>query len=228
MSRTVVFMNIIFLDLICSWRWLWRITVFWDMLLCNLIDIKKKCRDICCLHLHNWRVHQTTSKRGVLPSACSSNVLPNFYQAMQHHIQQDSYPSNRLCTPTRLWDVDDITLSRQSAHRCGWGCQQCSTPQKLFFLLLILIFVRGWVNHKGQEGLGKLKKFTNLINLEPTTFWLEACLNQLCYCMLLPLYMFLIITVPIGYFYLLTYYTCSSVSPSWIMYKIYHPLGKKK
>jgi hypothetical protein len=38
-----------------------------------------------------------------------------------------NYPRNRPWRPIRLWDVDDPTLSRQSARRWQWGCQPYAT-----------------------------------------------------------------------------------------------------
>jgi hypothetical protein len=49
-------------------------------------------------------------------------------------------------------------------------------PRNIIFLLLVLISVRGCVNHWGLvwlEGLSKLKKF-NSSDLEPATFQLVA------------------------------------------------------
>jgi hypothetical protein len=49
-----------------------------------------------------------------------------------------NYPRNRPWRPTGLWYVEDLTLSRQSAHR-WWWCQPCApaglcSPQTLFFV----------------------------------------------------------------------------------------------
>jgi hypothetical protein len=62
-----------------------------------------------------------------------------------------SYPHNRPWRPIGLWDVKDPTLSRQSAHRWLWSCQPYApaalySPRNITFLLLVLIYVRDWVN----------------------------------------------------------------------------------
>jgi hypothetical protein len=49
-----------------------------------------------------------------------------------------SYPSNRPWRPIGLWDVQDPTLSRKSAHRWRWVCQLYLptgfySPEILFF-----------------------------------------------------------------------------------------------
>jgi hypothetical protein len=78
-------------------------------------------------------------------------------------------PVNRPC---RLWDVEARTSSRQSAHRWGWGCQPYA-PVALYIpgRFLVLISVRGWVDHRAivrLEGLGQLKnQMTSRI--EPAT-----------------------------------------------------------
>jgi hypothetical protein len=72
------------------------------------------------------------------------------------------YPCNRQWRPIQLWDVEDPTFSRQSAHRWRWGCQPY--PPAAFYLpriFLELTPVRGWVIPRAivrLGGLGKLKK----------------------------------------------------------------------
>jgi hypothetical protein len=65
-------------------------------------------------------------------------------------VSQWSYPCSRPCKPIGLWDVEDPTLSRHSAHRWQWCCQLYAptmlySPRNITFLLLILISVGGWV-----------------------------------------------------------------------------------
>jgi hypothetical protein len=73
-----------------------------------------------------------------------------------------------------LWDVKDPTMSRQSAHRCGNVVSPTHRPrfisQKNYFLFLILISVRCWVN---PTSYWKKKVFST--GFEPTTFRLVAC-----------------------------------------------------
>jgi hypothetical protein len=61
------------------------------------------------------------------------------------------------CLENRLIDGGEV-VSLTSRLR--------STPQKNYFLFLVLISVRDWVNHRvivRQEGLGKLKRFKDFI-----------------------------------------------------------------
>jgi hypothetical protein len=51
-----------------------------------------------------------------------------------------------LWRPTGLWDVEDPTLSRQSAH--GWRTGRALLPSNIIFLLLVLISVSGWVTSR--------------------------------------------------------------------------------
>jgi hypothetical protein len=50
-----------------------------------------------------------------------------------------SYPRNRPWRPIGLWDVEDPTLCRQSAHRWRQGCQPCA-PAALYFPEILLFF----------------------------------------------------------------------------------------
>jgi hypothetical protein len=67
-----------------------------------------------------------------------------------------SYACNRSWRPIGLWDVEDPTLSRQSAHRWWWGWQPYAPvtlySQQLFFLFLVRISFRGRVNPSIQCG----------------------------------------------------------------------------
>jgi hypothetical protein len=74
---------------------------------------------------------------------------------------------NRHWRPVELPDVEDPTFSRQSAHRWQWAYQPYA-PATLDLQkdALVLIFVRGRVNSRVMvrlEGLGKLKRFNDLI-----------------------------------------------------------------
>jgi hypothetical protein len=51
--------------------------------------------------------------------------------------KKNYYPRNRPWKPIGLWDVEDTTLSRQSAHRWRWGSALyagCTLfPRNIFF-----------------------------------------------------------------------------------------------
>jgi hypothetical protein len=56
----------------------------------------------------------------------------------RHIINKFSYPCNRPWRPWGLWDVEDPTLTRQSAHRWWYGCEPYAravlySPETLLF-----------------------------------------------------------------------------------------------
>jgi hypothetical protein len=65
-----------------------------------------------------------------------------------------SYPCNRPWRPMGLWDVQDPTLSRQSV-RLSILHTGCTLHTGGF---LVLISIRGWVNPRTIERLGRLGK----------------------------------------------------------------------
>jgi hypothetical protein len=79
-----------------------------------------------------------------------------------------------------LWDVEDPTLSIQSAHWWRLDCQPYAPAT-----LLVIISVRGWVKPRAiewLEGLDKEKNPMTLSGIELVTFQLVAQrLNHLCH-----------------------------------------------
>jgi hypothetical protein len=89
-----------------------------------------------------------------------------------------SYPCNRPWRSIRLWDVEALTFSRQSAHRWWWGCQPYA-PAVLYppWRFLVLISVRSWVDPRTivrLEGLGNCNTQLPQPGIEPATFRLVA------------------------------------------------------
>jgi hypothetical protein len=86
--------------------------------------------------------------------------------------------------PIGLWDVEDPTFSRQSAHRWQWDCQPYA-PAVIYppVRFLVLNSTRSWVDPTAivrLEGLGELKNPMTSSRFEPATCRLVAqCLNQL-------------------------------------------------
>jgi hypothetical protein len=75
--------------------------------------------------------------------------------------------------PIGLWDVENTTFSRQSAHRWRWG-RQPYAPAALYppGRFLVLISVRGWVDPKATvrlKWLGQLKYPITSSGIEPAT-----------------------------------------------------------
>jgi hypothetical protein len=109
------------------------------------------------------------------------------YRTLVHaHIKLDvsssklSYPRNRPCKPIGFWDVEDPTLSRQSARRWLWGCEPYApaalyTSETILFLFWYSFMLEaGWTPGPSAAGrLDKLKKITSSGH-EPATFRLVA------------------------------------------------------
>jgi hypothetical protein len=72
------------------------------------------------------------------PYSLTSEVITDYIQKNNSELQTRheyrvtlSYPCERPCRPTELWDVQARTFSRQSVHRWQWGCQPC-VPAALY------------------------------------------------------------------------------------------------
>jgi hypothetical protein len=103
--------------------------------------------------------------------------------------------------PIRLWDVEDPTLPRQSAHRWRWGCQpyaqaafypfrkisgihllerpslgRCSSLVDSGHGVCLFVVCRVWLDHRvimQLEGLGNLEK--NNVLIGNRTRYLPVC-----------------------------------------------------
>jgi hypothetical protein len=87
------------------------------------------------------------------------------YSRFSIHHKSKAIPVNRPWRPIGLWDVEALTLSRQSAHRWQLSCQPYA-PAALYSpgRFLVFISVRGWVDPRIMvrlESLGKLEKKSN-------------------------------------------------------------------
>jgi hypothetical protein len=67
----------------------------------------------------------------ILPAALSPAVDS---ASNRNDYEVKSYPRNRPWRPIELWDVEDPTLSRQSAHRWWQGCQCALYSPETWFL----------------------------------------------------------------------------------------------
>jgi hypothetical protein len=132
-----------------------------------------------CLLLHHlsWDQKFSSAHCSETPSVY---VLPLIWETQFHtHIKvKVKLSCNSPWRPIGLWDVEDPTFSRQSAHRWRWGCQPYA-PAALYSSgkFLVLISVRGWVDPRAivrLEGLGQLKNPMTSSGIKPATSRLLA------------------------------------------------------
>jgi hypothetical protein len=84
------------------------------------------------------RKHKKGAKTGQAPTlpyiqlqlSSSPRLLEGYY------LGGGGIPCNRQWRPIGLWDVKDLTMSRQSAHRWRWGCQPYA-PAVLYSTFLL-------------------------------------------------------------------------------------------
>jgi hypothetical protein len=132
---------------------------------------------------NRWIVRKLYTNSNNLNTFMKVKTINKYLLQWQRPIKL-SYLYNRPWRPVGLWDVEAPTFSRESAHRCRWGCQPYGHPLPPG-RFLVLISVRGWVDLRvivRLEGLGQLKNSMTSSWLEPATSWLQTqCLNQLLY-----------------------------------------------
>jgi hypothetical protein len=119
-------------------------------------------------------------------SPCSSlNVKDQVVIVIvREKVKGKAIPYTRPWRPIGLWDVEGLTVSRQSAHRWRYGCQPYAPaalhPPGWF---LVLISVRGWVDPRAIVRLeGRKIPPLRDSNLRPSGLYRSASTNYATAC----------------------------------------------
>jgi hypothetical protein len=92
------------------------------------------------------------------PEVTSTEHVPMRFTVDCVAVKRQSYSCNRPWRPIGLWDVEDPTFSRQSAHRWRWGCQPYA-PAALYppGIFLVLISVTGCVDSRAHSAAARIR-----------------------------------------------------------------------